>query len=240
MSFQTDYDKYRQGVYDQGAAIVARYNSVTDVTGKQSATNDLASLMNSFDQQTKAMVAAVPIIYGQQAAAQSYALPRFHDYYDFFQKIIASWQSQLGTMAAVSGAVGATTSGQQIPIGCTAGICGPVPTPNLPTTPITAVPTGAPNAQGVTSVAVSGGSVSVGSALPLMTGGLAPSPYSSDLPGAVAASSATPPDGNAVLAAGVPSIPGTFNLKDFLTSKFALVAALLIISVLLLKNAKVV
>jgi hypothetical protein len=238
MSFQSDYDKYRQGIYDKGAAIVAQYNAATDVTAKQSALAQMINLMNSFDATTKTMEQAVPA--SGRASAIAYADPRFHDFYDFFQKFIAGWQAEVSALVTSSGGVvSGTTSGQGVPAGCTAGICGPVPIQSQPTTQLVGVASGAPNAQGAYSVVTSGGGGTVANNLPLQSGGLAPSPYSSDLPGASTGaaipSSTTSATSSGVLQAGLLS---GFDFKTFFTGPMGLAIAGLVIVVLLLKNAK--
>lgn len=235
MGYQQDYDRYRGGIYDQGAAIVAAYDGANDLATKQNALQQLQSLMQSFDAYTKQFVAGFPTVQNIQAQVAAYVSPRFHDFYDFFNRIIATWQGQLAQMSQTTGAVGgsAVASPQQVPIGCTAGICGPVPPPPQPSNQLVAVPSGAPNAQGVTSVVTSGGGGTVASNMPIGAGGLAPSPYTSDFQGL---SSPTPsPASPAVLTAG---IGGAFDLKTFLKSPLVLAGAALTILILIFKNAR--
>lgn len=230
MSFQQDYDRYRQGVYDQGAAIVARYDGANDVATKQGALQSMQSLMQGFDSYTKQFISA-------DNSRFSYVDPRFHDFYDFFGKIIRDWQGQLSQMVQVTGAVGgsAVASPQEVPIGCTAGICGPVPAPPGPSNVLVAVPSGAPNAQGVTSYVTSGGGGSIGSNSPIGAGGLAPSPYTSDFQGTGGGAAPQSPTSTAVLTSGV---SGSFDLKTFFKSPLVLAALGLGIIILVFKNAK--
>jgi hypothetical protein len=235
MSYQKDYDNYRANIYNQGAAIVADYDGSNDIATKQIALQKLQSLMQSFDSYTKQYIAgfsANPYIQSQVAA---YVNPRFHDFYDFFNGIISTWQTQLSQLAQTTGAVGgsAVASPQSVPIGCTAGICGPVPPSPAPSTQLIGVASGAPNAQGVISTVTSGGGGTVGNNTPIGAGGLAPSPYLSDLPGLV---SATPsPSSTSVLTAG---IGGKFDLKTFLKSPLVLAGAGLAILIFIFKNAR--
>lgn len=234
MSYQNDYDKYRQNIYDQGAAIVARYDGANDVATKQGALQSLQSLMQGFDSYTKQFIASYSG--SAQTIVANYVNPRFHDFYDFFNnKVIAVWQMNLSQAVQVTGAVGgsAVASPQEVPIGCTAGICGPVPAPPGPSNVLLAVPTGAPNAQGVTSVATSGGGGSIGSNSPIGSGGLAPSPYTSDFQGTTPAPQT--PTSASVLTSGV---GGSFDFKTFLKSPLVLAGLGLGIIILVFKNAK--
>lgn len=233
MSYQQDYDKYRGNIYDQGAALVATFDSAADVGTKQTALYQLQSLMQGFDSYTKQFIAGFPT--SAQTIVSSYVNPRFHDYFDFFNRIIADWQGKLSQLVQVTGAVGgsAVASPQQVPIGCTAGICGPVPAPPGPSNVLLAVPSGAPNAQGVTSVVTSGGGGTVSSNMPIGAGGLAPSPYTSDFQGL--ASSTPAPSSTAVLTSGV---GGSFDLKTFFKSPLVLAGLGLGAIILVFRNAR--
>jgi hypothetical protein len=231
MSVRTNFDSYRQGVYNQGAAIVAAYNNTASVTDKQAQLSAMDSLMQSFKAQSMMLEA-------QNPGDATWIDPRFHDFYDFFTNIANGWRSEIASMAGTSSAVGAT-AGQVMPSGCTAGICGPVPIDAQPSNQLVAVASGGTGGGGVTSVVTSGGGGSVANNLPLQAGGLAPSPYQSDLPGMGGASTLTPPStgsSSQVLAAG---IPGSFDFKTFFTGPMGLALAGGVIVILLLRNAKV-
>jgi hypothetical protein len=228
MSVRTSFDSYRQGIYNQGAAIVATYNNSSSVTDKQAQLSAMDNLMQSFKAQSM-------MLESQNPGDASYIDPRFHDFYDFFTNIANSWRAEIAGLISQSSAVGAT-AGQAMPAGCTAGICGPVPIDNQPSNQLVAVPSGGTGGTGVVSVVTSGGGGSVANNLPLQAGGLAPSPYTGDLPGVGGASTLTPPNTGQVLTAGV---PGGFDFKTFFTGPMGLAIAGGVIVILLLRNAKV-
>lgn len=98
--------------------------------------------------------------------------------------------------------------------GCEAGICGPV----APTTPLAPVQTGSPGFGGVVNTTPSGGGTTVAPYSPL-PGGLAPSPYTSGLPGEGDLTPKNLTPSGAVAGAGteVPTSGGsTFSLSNFI------------------------
>lgn len=230
MSVRTNYDSYRAGVYNQGAAMVAAYGNAKSVTEKQVQLDALVSLMSSFRAQTIS-------IEQQSPSDVAWIEPRFHDYYDFFTNIANNWRNEIAGITSATGAVGAT-AGQALPVGCTAGICGPVPIDTQPSNQLIAVPSGGAGGGGVTSVVMSGGSGSVANNLPLQAGGVAPSPYTSDLPGLGGSSTLTPPNTGSTAQVLTSGIPGGFDFKKFFTGPMGLAIALGVITILLLRNAR--
>lgn len=87
---QQQFDSYRQGVWDQGAAIVDEHDSGKGLLNDQ--ISRLAALLAGFQAQYDQAVAA-------DITSASWLKPRFHDYYDFFANILSGWRSDEAGMS---------------------------------------------------------------------------------------------------------------------------------------------
>lgn len=151
-------------------------------------------------------------------------------------QLIGSTYLQVGAAGAAAGggttaAPGGTTVSTAA---CPQGICGP-------SQPIAPIYTGGPGVGGTPSVSITGGGGVIGPAVPLpQSGGGAPNPFASNLPGLgqppAPGSPASQAAANLARDAGAGSTGVGFNLKDFITGPFGLVAAALVIGFLLLSK----
>lgn len=107
------FDVYRQQIWEQGVYLVDNKNAAKNngtLTASMLSTFivSLTTLMASFNATYQSVRSTSPSPFSP-GIAQAWIDPRFHDYYDFFTKIIGDWEAELqGMLAAQSTTVAAT------------------------------------------------------------------------------------------------------------------------------------
>jgi hypothetical protein len=240
---KSQFDSYRQAFWDRASAIVAAYERTSDISQKQQLMNNLNAELSAYKSTYEASRCGVGVggTKWDRLAAGGCIEPewidsRFHDFYDPMLGYAQRWAAELAN-ATVSGPSGNTSVLQQP--GCTAGICGPVPS----TTPLTTVQSGGAGAGGSYSYPISGGAVTIGlpATLPGGQSGLSPgswgtpNPLTGDLPGAVP-SALTPSGAQAAAGTNVGTV-GSFDIVGFVKSPAGMIIAGALILILLMRKA---